>query len=207
MTDPCVFRLIREGKVVLIFTVYVDVMAVAGTGVEVDKLRVTLNTDFTTNDLGEPSFFTWCSIIQDTENGVLKLNQKTFIETLAKRVDVTTTTRYPASPSANLGPRMKGESGGTWPYREAVGSLMWLDVWSKPEIYNATRVVACHVDHPSEMHWRAVLQIIKHALGTKDQSLTFERGPNLDPSVYTDANYAEKVEDRRFGVGGSGYGR
>ena len=47
MTDPCVFRLIREGKVVLILTVHVDEMAVAGTGVEVHKLLVTLNTDFT----------------------------------------------------------------------------------------------------------------------------------------------------------------
>ena len=56
MTDPCVFRLIREGKVVLILTVHVDDMAVAGTGVEVDKLLVTLNTNFTTNDLGELSF-------------------------------------------------------------------------------------------------------------------------------------------------------
>ena len=108
----------------LILTVDVDDMAVAGTGVEVDKLFVTLNTDFTTNNLGELSFFTGCFIIQDTENGMLKLNQKTFIETFAKRFDVTTTAPYPTSPSANLWPRMKGESGGTWPYREAVGSLM-----------------------------------------------------------------------------------
>ena len=70
MTDPYVFRLIREGKVVLILTVHVDDMAVAGTGVEVDKLLVTLDTDLTTNDLGDLSFFTRCSIIQDTENGV-----------------------------------------------------------------------------------------------------------------------------------------
>ena len=160
MTDPCMFRLIREGKVVLILTVHVDDMAVARTRVEVDKLFVTLNTDFTTNDLGELSFFTGCSVIQDSENGVLKLNQKTCIETLEKRFDVTTTARYPASPSANLGPRMKGESGGTWPYREAVGSLMWLVVWSKPEIYNATRVVVRQVDDPHERHWQALLQII-----------------------------------------------
>ena len=78
-----------------------------------------------------------------------------------------------------------------------MGSLMWLVVWSKPEIYNATRVVAHHVDDPSERHWQAVLQIIKYALGTKDQSLTLERGPNLDLSVYTDASYAEKADDRR----------
>ena len=92
----------------LILTMHVDDMAVAGTRVEVDKLL-----DFTTNDLGELSFFTGCSIIQDTENGVLKLNQKMFIETLGKRFDVTTTVRYPTSPSANLGPRMKDKSGGT----------------------------------------------------------------------------------------------
>ena len=132
MNDPCVFRLIREGNVVLILKVHVGDMAVAGTRVEVDKLLMTPNTDFTTNDLGELSFFTEYSIIQDTENGVLKLNQKTYIETLAMRFDMTTTARCPVSPTANLEPRMKGESGGTWPYREAVGSLMWLVVWSKP---------------------------------------------------------------------------
>ena len=64
----------------------------------------------------------------DTENEVLNLNQKTFNDALAKRFDVTTTARSPSSPSANLGPKMKGESGGTWPYREVVGSLMWLVV-------------------------------------------------------------------------------
>ena len=133
----------------------------------------------------------------DTENGVLNLNQKTFVETLAQRFDVTTTACYPASPSANLGPRMKGESGGTWPYREAVDSLTWVVVWSKPEIYNSTRVVARHVDDPSKRHRQAVLRIIKYALGTKDQSLTFERGPNLNLSVYTYVNYAEKADDRR----------
>ena len=62
MTDPSVFRLTREGKVVLIFTVHVDDMAVAGAGIEVDKLLVTFNTDFTTNHLGKLSFFTGCSM-------------------------------------------------------------------------------------------------------------------------------------------------
>ena len=53
----------------------------AGPRVEVDKLLVTLNEDFTTVDLGELSFFTGCAVIQDIENRVTKINQKTFIET------------------------------------------------------------------------------------------------------------------------------
>ena len=97
---------------------------------------------------------------------MLKLNQKMFIETLGKRFDVTTTVRYPTSPSANLGPRMKDKSGGTWPYREAVGSLMWLVVWSKPEIYSATCVVALDVDNPSEGHWHSTPD---HQIRARDQ--------------------------------------
>ena len=74
MTAPYVFGLIRGDKVVLILTVHVDDMEVAGTEVEVGKLLVMLNTDVITNILGELSIFTGCSIIQDTENRVLKLN-------------------------------------------------------------------------------------------------------------------------------------
>ena len=40
------------GVIVLILAVHVDDMAVAGLEIEVDKLLVTLNEDFTTVDLG-----------------------------------------------------------------------------------------------------------------------------------------------------------
>ena len=155
---------------------HVDDTAVAGTGVEVNKLLVTLNEEFETNDLGELSFFMGCTITQDTEKGLTGISQKTFIETLARRFDVTTTSPYPASPCANLGARVGGESGGTWPYKEAVGGLMWLVVTSRPDITNAVRAVSRPSNSPSERHWKAVLQIIRYLLGTKDLSVTFEWG-------------------------------
>ena len=198
MTDPCVFRLLREGKLVLILTMHVDDMAVADTRVEVNKLLVTLNKDFETNDLGELSFFTGCTITQDTEKGSTSISQKTLIETLARRFDVTTTSPYPASPCANLGARVEGESGGTWPYKEAVGGLMWLVVMSRPDIINPVRAVSRHSNSPAERHWKAVLQIIGYLLGTKDLSLTFEWGSGLEISVFADENYAKKADDRRF---------
>ena len=112
-------------QTLLILPVPVDDMAVAGTRVEVNKLLVTLNKDFEkTNDLGELYFFKGCTITQDTEKGLTSISQKTFIETLARRFDVTTTYPYPASPCVNLGARVEGECGGTWPYKEAVRGLM-----------------------------------------------------------------------------------
>ncbi|CAN0278062.1 unnamed protein product [Ascophyllum nodosum] len=163
MTDPCVFRLIREGKLVLILTVHVDDMAVAGTRIEVNKLRVTLNKDFETNDLGELSFSTGCTITQDTEKGLTSISQKTSIETLARRFDVTTTSPYPASPCANLGARVEGESGGTWPDKEAIGGLMWLVVMSRPDITNAKIVTLS----TTEAEYVALGDGVKEALFVK----------------------------------------
>ena len=147
--DPCVFRKIVNGVVVLVLAVHVDDMAVAGPRDEVDKLLVTLNEDFTTVDLGRLTFCAGCAVIQDMRNGVTKIIQKTCIETIARRFDVTTTARYPATAGANLGPRMEGESSGTWPYRETIGALLWLVGWSRLEIANAVRVVCLLYTSPS----------------------------------------------------------
>ena len=94
------------------------------------------------------------------------------------------------------GSRVEGKSGGTWPYKEAVGGLMWLVVMSRPNI-NAVRALSRHSNSPAERHLKAVLQIIRYLSGTKDLSLTFEWGSILEISVFADANYAEKADDRR----------
>ncbi|CAN0417780.1 unnamed protein product [Ascophyllum nodosum] len=74
---------------------------------------------------------------------------------------------------------------------------MWLVVMSRPDITNAVRAVSRHSNNPAERHWKAVLQIIRYLLGTKDLSLTFEWGSRLEISVFAGANYAEKADDRR----------
>ena len=74
---------------------------------------------------------------------------------------------------------------------------MWLVVMSRPDITNAVRSVSCHSNNPAERHRKAVLQIIRYLLGTKDLSFTFEWGSRLEISVFADSNYAEKGHDRR----------
>ena len=86
-SDPCVFRQIQEGKMVLILTEHVDDIAVAGPRDrnEVYKLLVVHNEDFSTNDRGQLSFFTGCVFSQDLEKGRLSMTQTAFIETLVRR--------------------------------------------------------------------------------------------------------------------------
>ena len=53
------------------------------------------------------------------------------------------------------------------------------------------------LSRPNRKALEAVLMVIEYLVGTKDLGLTFERGSGLNLSVFVDANYAEKADDRR----------
>lgn len=72
-TDPCVFRLVREGIVVLMTTFHVNDVAVAGLREEVDEPIDVVNEDFTTNDPGELSFFAGYAFKQDLGLGRISI--------------------------------------------------------------------------------------------------------------------------------------
>ena len=54
-----------------------------------------------------------------------------------------------------VGPTQEGERGGDWPYREAVGSLVWLSTMTRPDISIAVRGVLRLSNNPTEKHRKA----------------------------------------------------
>ena len=196
-TDPCVFRMVVDGKVQLIMAVHVDDIVIAGSDESCRDFHAALVTKFPTNNLGELTWYTGCAFKRDWELGTLEITQKAFIESMLNRFGVNSSSDIPATPGVELGPREEGEPDGDWPYREAVGSLMWLSTMTRPDISNAVRAVARHSHNPTERHWKAVLKIMAYLHGTRFMGLTFVRGSGLDLHAYSDADYADKANDRR----------
>ena len=113
------------------------------------------------------------------------------------RFGVNSSSDIPASIGVELGPREEGDPKGDWPYREAVGSLMWLLTMTRPDISNAVRAVAHHSHNPTDRRWKSVLKTMSYLHGTKGMCLPFVRGSGLDLTAYSDADYADKPNDRR----------
>ena len=80
--------------------------------------------------------------------------------------------------------------------REAIGSLMWVSTFSRPDISFAVRTVARHAHAPTERHWKAIVKIFAYLKETRDLGITYKRGSGLGLAVYVDASYAD-AEDRR----------
>ena len=68
---------------------------------------------------------------------------------------------------------------------------------TRPDIANAVRAVAHQTHDPAERHWRAVRKIIAYLNKTKDVELVFVKDGDRKLSVYVDADYANKDNDRR----------
>ena len=195
--DPCIFRKIVDGSVVMIIGVYVDDLLVGGSTEDCDKLLAFLNRKFKTNNLGECTWYDGCGIERDEELGTIKLSQEAYVDSLITRFNVQTTSLTPASPGDDLGPKRDDEPGGDWPVREAVGSLLWLSTMTRPDITNAVRAVARYAHTPTERLWKSIMRILSYLKGTPSLGITYVRGSGLGLDVYADADYAEKANNRR----------
>ena len=91
-----------------------------------------------------------------------------------------------------------------WPFRELVGSLMWLSISTRPNISNAVRAVARFCTAPRAIHWKAALDILEYINGTSEYGITFQSGTlsSFSLQVFADADYASKATDRRPVSGG-----
>ena len=90
----------------------------------------------------------------------------------------------------------------TIPYREAVGSLMYLMTSTRPDIAQAVGAVSKHNNNFGPQHWTAVKRIFRYLKGTAQSGITFKSSlsTNLGPN-FADADWAGNPNDRRSTTG------
>jgi hypothetical protein len=99
----------------------------------------------------------------------------------------------PFDPKVKLQQNANGndESKG-FPYQQAVGSLMYAMLCTRPDLAYPISVLA----NPSMEHWMAVKRIFKYLEGTLQMKLQFGATPSKEVLGYCDANYGDDLEDR-----------
>ena len=107
----------------------------------------------------------------------------------------------PADPHVALNPVVEGEEKAEKvPFREAVGSLMFLAIVSRSDIAYAVNSVSRFLNNYSNDHWRAVKRRLAYLSGTIGHAIEF-RGGGSEHVGYSDADYAGDVETRKSTTG------
>ncbi|XP_044019556.1 secreted RxLR effector protein 161-like [Aphidius gifuensis] len=83
------------------------------------------------------------------------------------------------------------------PFREAVGSLLFLSMVTRPDIAFAVNSVSQHCNNYQRPHWEAVKRIIKYLKGTLEFGIKFESGKNIKLVAFADADFSGDTTTRK----------
>lgn len=144
--------------------------------------------------------------IEHAEDGSILLHQAAYTKRIINRfcMDEANCVSIPADPHQETCTQVHPvdqEEITRAPYREAIGSLMYLSVSTRPDITYAVNRASRYMEKPSKIHWNAVKRIIKYLKGTVHYGIKF--GTDLDQHLkaYSDADYAGEIETRRSTTG------
>ena len=204
LADACVFRLVEEGCGAVIAVVYVDDIFAVGSKIRCDVFRDELNRMVPVKNLGELRWYGGCHYTREREMGTLTTSHKTFADELVKTFCVTSTQSVPLRVGRKPEEFDEDERVENWPFRELVGSLMWLSISIRPDIANSVRAVAKYCTAPRAIHCKAALGILEYINATTEYGITFQRRTlsSISLEVFADADYASKATGRRLVSGG-----
>ncbi|KAM6579722.1 hypothetical protein CsatA_008998 [Cannabis sativa] len=84
------------------------------------------------------------------------------------------------------------------PYSNAVGSVMYLMVSTRPDLGFAMSVLSKYMANPGKVHWLAMKWVFRYLLGTTKVGLTYNRQKaNTIIEGYSDSDYAGDRDNRR----------
>ena len=140
--------------------------------------------------------------IEREADGSIFLHQETYARRVRERfrVEHANPVAISADPNQELfSPEQAGDPQDiiTAPYREAVGSLMYLSVATRPDITFAVNQASRFLENPTTVHWKAVKRILKYLKGTINHGVYFKRNAPRKLLAYSDSAYAGDLQIRR----------
>ena len=85
------------------------------------------------------------------------------------------------------------------PYSNAVGSLMYAMIASRPDIAYGVGLVSRFMSCPSKEHWQAVKWLLRYIKGSLNKGLVYKKVEldQIEVKGYCDADYAADLDKRR----------
>ncbi|KAK1581876.1 hypothetical protein Q3G72_009867 [Acer saccharum] len=162
-----------------------------------------LSRSFAMTDLGEASFVLGIEIYRDRSRGMLGLSQKAYISKVLERFNMSTCSPGAApimkedkfSKLQNPQNELERSQMKDVPYSSAVGSLMYAQVCTCPDITFAISVLGKFQSSPGVHHWTAAKKVMRYLQRTKDFMLTYRRSGLLEVVGYADADFTSCSDD------------
>ena len=156
-------------------------------------------------DLGPQAYILGIRVVRDRPNRTLYLVQDGYVERILERFGMGECAPAPTPVAVGVElqkvPLPEDVPHSQWmkescPYRQAVGSLMYAMVSTRPDIATAVGMLSRYLDCPQWHHWVAAKRVFRYLRGTTKYGLQLGKG-GMQLSAWSDADWAGDVDTRR----------
>jgi hypothetical protein len=201
--DPCLFFR-TNGAEKTFLVIWVDDGIVASTSKHaIDEFLTALGVKFKVRAYPLERF-DGVTITRDRKQRTIHIGQPDYIEHLVKKFQMTSCfpKSVPADPGTHLiKPTGESQTDTTFPYREAVGCLLYLALVSRLDISFSVGQVARFIESHNSSHIKAVRHIISYIRGTHGHGICYTGSSEKSPIGYSDADYAGCNDTRKSTTG------
>ena len=196
--DQCIYQKVNGSKTYFLVLYVDDILLASNDKGLLYKVKQFLSRHFEMKDMGDASYVIGIKIDRDRDRYVLGLSQNTYIQKVLERFGM-----KDCSPSVapivkgdkfhmNQCPRndLEKEQMRNIPYASAVGSMMYAQVCTRPDIAFVVGMLGRYQSNPGLDHWRAAKKVMRYLQGTKDYMLMFRHTDSLEVVGYSDADFA-----------------
>ena len=195
-SDPCIY-FNHYNNETLILAIFVDDGLIASSSIiKTNELLQGLEQQFEITQ-GNLDYFLGMEITRCTD-GSICIHQTNYANSIISKFNLLDAKELstPIDRSHTIEQKLT-TSDNQFPYRQAVGNLLFLSQVTRPDIAFAVNYVSRFLNNPTSVHWTMVKRIIRYVKGTTTFGLCYKSNVNLCLSVFSDSDYAGDSETRR----------
>ena len=198
-----------RGSAAIFLAVYVDDLLIIGHDLMfINSFKLALNATFRIKDLGEVGTILGMQVTRNRAKRLITLSQTQFLRNLISKYlldpDVKHSAKSVPMTKAVFKTSIDGNNSlaanieGIYPYRSALGAILYANTCTRPDISFAVSSLAGHNSNPKKMHWLAVMDLLRYISDSQDLCLTYG-GPHCNNQIelYADADYSKHPNIRK----------
>lgn len=211
--DQCVYTQIVNGETVYV-GIYVDDIIFIGRDAEyIQTIKKQFADRFAIKEFETASKILSIEISRDRKNRSLTINMPQYIDNLLSKFNMTgckplkNPTPLPYEAKFNVDTEMTEEEKAHMknvPYREAVGSLIYLSSCCRPDISYSVSMLASVMQNPSTYHWHLMKHLLTYLASTRLRGIEYS---SVNPAIgnrilcYSDSDHGGDKSKRKSRTG------
>ena len=189
--DPCLYFRHSSSGIVLI-ALYVDDLLIAGSSrSEIKFIKDKLSQRFEMKDMGAAKVILGIEILRDRSNRRLFINQSEYTKNILERFGMINSKPVATPMDRSYHDKVieNSEAAGNVPYRQVIGSLMYLMITTRPDIAYAIGKLSQHNQNPRVHDWISAKRVLRYVNGTRNLGILYDHSKPLTIEGYSDADW------------------